>query len=238
MFLLGKGIPDHITNLPQTVLDTPFGRVLAPQVNQMVERKRKTGLVGLAPGATSSEAHKPHLHHTGPSLVKHATTNLELQRILDEAKDSCAVVFFTSESCQPCKKLYPLYEELASEARHKAAIIIVDISRSYDSGTKYAIRSTPTFITFLHGEQTERWSGADPAKLQGNVKMLIGMAWPPHPHQSLPLSALRSASTNPVLFSKMPPLGKLKAKMELYQVSCTSSQFVPKTVLQRPLSQI
>jgi len=181
----------------------------------MVDRKRRTGLVGVGGGTLTSggESQKNASHHSGPSLVKQATTSLELEKLLREAKESCAVVFFTSETCPPCKKLYPLYEELASEARHKASIIIVDISRSYDIGTKYMIRATPTFITFLHGEQVERWSGAEPATLTGNIKMLIQMAWPPHPHQSLPLPALRSASTNPVLFSKLPPLGKLKAKM-------------------------
>lgn len=39
------------------------------------------------------------------------------------------------------------------------------------------------------------------------------MAWPSHPHESLPLPALRGAGTKPVLFSKLPPLEKLKAKM-------------------------
>lgn len=207
-FLLGKGIPDHIANLPQAVLNTPFGRVLAPQVNQIVEQRRKTGLAGVG-GGSIRESKK----HSGPSLVKQATTNLELEKLLNEAKASCATVFFTSETCAPCKKLYPLYEELAAEARHKALIIIVDITRSYDIGSKYSIRSTPTFITFLNGEQTERWSGAGPARLKGNVQMLIQMAWPPHPHLALHLPALRSASTHPVLFSKLPPLGKLKAKM-------------------------
>jgi hypothetical protein len=34
MFLVGKNIPDHITTLPQTVLNTPFGQMLKPQLDQ------------------------------------------------------------------------------------------------------------------------------------------------------------------------------------------------------------
>jgi hypothetical protein len=33
-FLVGKGIPDHITSLPQTVLQTPFGQMLRPVLEQ------------------------------------------------------------------------------------------------------------------------------------------------------------------------------------------------------------
>ena len=32
-FLVGKGIPDRITNLPKQVLDTPFGQMLRPQID-------------------------------------------------------------------------------------------------------------------------------------------------------------------------------------------------------------
>lgn len=133
--------------------------------------------------------------------------------MLKEAEKSCAVIFFTSSTCAPCKKLYPVYDELAAEVAHKGILILVDVSRSYDIGAKYSISATPTFLTFLHGAEENRWSGSDKNTLRGNVDMLVKMAWPPHPHESLPLPALHRANTKPVLFSKIPPLGKLKAKM-------------------------
>lgn len=34
MFLVGKGIPAHITSLPETVLQTPFGQMLRPQLDR------------------------------------------------------------------------------------------------------------------------------------------------------------------------------------------------------------
>jgi thiol-disulfide isomerase/thioredoxin len=209
-FLLGHGIPDHIANLPQTVLDTPFGRVLRPQIDEMVGRRQKkgAGLLGLSNATDIPQTHQQH-----SATVRTVTTMHELDNVLMEAERSCAVVFFTSATCAPCKKLYPLYQELAAEAAHKAILIIVDVSRSYDIGTRYSIRATPTFMTYLRGKEEDRWSGADPAQLKGNINMLVQMAWPPHLHQSLSLPALRGADTKPVLFSKLPPLGKLKAKM-------------------------
>lgn len=212
MFLVGRGIPEHIANLPATVLNTPFGRALAPQINQVVEQRRTNGLLGLAPTplTNGSSSHGIHQHS---NFSKTATTVLELDKLLKAASNTCAVVFFTSQTCGPCKPLYPIYLELANEARHKASLISVDISAAYDVGLKYDVRATPTFITFLHGDQMSRWSGADASKLRNNVKMLINMAFPPHPHDSLPLPALRGASTKPVTFSKLPPLDKFKAKM-------------------------
>jgi desumoylating isopeptidase 1 len=145
--------------------------------------------------------------------VRVATTILELEKLLSEAEKSCALVFFTSHTCGYCKNLYPLYEELAVEASHKATLILVDILRAADVKKKYAVRDTPTFMSFLHGVEDNRWSGSDPEILRGNIKLLINAAWPPHPHQSLHLPALLGANTKPVLYSKIPPLGKLKAKM-------------------------
>lgn len=33
-FLVGRGIPDHITSLPQTVLNTPFGQMMRPALDR------------------------------------------------------------------------------------------------------------------------------------------------------------------------------------------------------------
>lgn len=107
----------------------------------------------------------------------------------------------------------PLYESLSTETGNKAVFVIVDISKSFDIGAKYGIRSTPTFVTFLFGKEENRWVGADPITLRGNLTTLIHMAWPPHAHDALRLPALLGSDTRPVLFSKVPPLEKLKAKM-------------------------
>ena len=68
-------------------------------------------------------------------------------------------------------------------------------------------------MTFLHGEKVEEWSGADPGKLAANVKLLVQMAWPPHPHLGLRLRTLGRPHKKFVVYSKMPPLEKLVAKL-------------------------
>ena len=210
-FLLGRGIPEYIVNLPDHVLNTPFGRMMKPQIDMFVKErqaKRDGGLVGM--GRDSQMIKAPPKTITS---VKKATTQKALSHLLTEAKDSCAVLFFTSAGCAPCKALYPIYEEVAAEFKTKSTFIIVDISTLYDIATKYEINSTPTFVTFLHGKRENRWAGADPNTLRSNVNLLTQMAWPEHAHKSLRIPALRRASTKPVLYSKVPPISKLKAKM-------------------------
>lgn len=137
----------------------------------------------------------------------------ELDRLLASAEKSCAVIFFTSATCPPCKIVYPAYDELAAEAGNKAVLVKVDLSQAYDVGAKYAVRATPTFMTFLHGEKEKEWSGANEHQLRSNVHMLIQMAHPPHPHTNLNLPSIQGASLNPVTYTKLPPLDKLIAKM-------------------------
>ncbi len=89
----------------------------------------------------------------------------------------------------------------------------VDVSLAYDISSRYSIQATPTFITFLKGEQDRRWSGSSPHDLRANVRLLLQMAWPLHLHESLNLPTFARGNLEPVLFARVPPLPKLVAKM-------------------------
>jgi thiol-disulfide isomerase/thioredoxin len=213
-FLLGKGIPEHITNLPQTVLNTPFGRMIQPRIEQMVQEKREMnggGLLGIDNAVNA--VNTPKTHHQLVESVRKPNTSLELEKLLTEAEKSCAVIFFTSSNCRPCQTLYPVFDELAAEIGPRAVLILVDISKCYELGVKYEVRATPTFVSYLHGQKENRWTGADPSTLRGNVKVLVQMAWPAHPHEFLSLKTLRTSNKKPISYGNIPPLDKLKAKM-------------------------
>ncbi|KAL8971742.1 MAG: hypothetical protein Q9197_003116 [Variospora fuerteventurae] len=234
MFLLGKGIPDHITSLPQTVLNTPFGQMLKPQLDSAM---RGITQAPVAPAAIpqssgSSRAGQANLNrvrdphsssissfshvngdselHTGQ--VHYATTLKKLDILLASARNSCAAIFFTSATCPPCKLVYPAYDELAAEAGDKAVLIKVDLSEAYEIGSRYQVRATPTFMSFLRGEKENEWVGASEGQLRGNVRMLIQMAHPPHPHTNLRLRTLQRRHRT-VTYAKIPPLDKLMSKM-------------------------
>ncbi|KAI1351753.1 PUL domain-containing protein [Xylaria sp. FL0043] len=211
-FLLGKGIPDHIANMPQAVLDSPFGRMLQPQLTQMVEQRKaqQGGLLGIQNNQQQNNGVA-----TSSSTAAIEVSNLPaLNAALESVVRKSAIIFFTSATCPPCKVLYPMYNELAAEHGRNVALIKVDISRAHDVAQHYAVTATPTFVTFVHGKRQESWAGADAARLRGTVKLLAEMAaGPSHPHRLLRLPHLSNLDSKPVLFAKVPPLPKLLSKL-------------------------
>ncbi|KEF53585.1 uncharacterized protein A1O9_10560 [Exophiala aquamarina CBS 119918] len=154
-----------------------------------------------------------------PGRVYNITTPSELDTLLSISSDSCAVLFFTSASCPPCKIAYPTYDELASEAGGlpTARLIKIDISASHSAQSvaqRYQIRATPTFVTFLKGQKQDEWAGANPAQLRGNVQLLLQMARPPqHTHANLKLPSFQRYIERPTLYGRSPPLDKLLTKI-------------------------
>ncbi|KAJ5587194.1 uncharacterized protein N7459_002959 [Penicillium hispanicum] len=219
MFLVGKSIPDHIRNLPRTFLETPFGQMMKPQIEKALRGTVQAG-PGPIPGPSRAPAptavaapQKAAAAVSLPGTVRNVSNLSQLEGELAAASNACAVIFFTSSTCPPCKVVYPTYDELAAEAGDRARLIKVDIGAAYDVSMKYGVRATPTFMTFLKGEKLDEWSGANPAQLQGNVRMLVQMAHPAHPHRQLRLPSLQRPITNFVMYRKVPPLEKLLLKL-------------------------
>lgn len=191
-----------------------MGRMLLPSLTQHVNARKRVGNVLGIEGRTGGASSKPKAEwHHPQAAVRNVTSLQELQTLLSQAERSCAVIFFTSATCAPCRAAYPVYDQLAAEHGDKAVLIKVDISKALDVARQYSVSATPTFVTFLHGKQETRWSGADVAKLRGNVQLLVQMAWPPHPHQLLNLATFATTNAKPVIFSKVPPLTKLLLRM-------------------------
>ncbi|OJK01592.1 hypothetical protein ASPACDRAFT_1898647 [Aspergillus aculeatus ATCC 16872] len=221
MFLLGKGIPEHIQNLPQTFLSTPFGQMMKPQIEMALRGVTQgTGTDGAqAPpasrpaAAAATPAQEPSSPPIAQGVVRMASSLAQLEQHLTAASQSCAVIFFTSATCPPCRMVYPTYNELAEEAGDRAILIKVDISTAMDVSTKYRVRATPTFMTFLKGQKVDEWSGANPAQLRGNVRLLLEMATPTHRHRQLHLPSFQRQLLNYVTYKKIPPLDKLRQKL-------------------------
>lgn len=243
MFLVGKSIPEEITSLPETFLRTPMGQMLRGQIDQSMRTMtqapdavagsnapRQTN--GHVPSSRTNGALRSTTNANGPApSTKPAFVNSQvpastpghvygitsmgpLNNLLSRASKSSAVIFFTSATCPPCKLLYPTFDELAeSTSEDKCIFIKVDVSQAYDIGSKYSIRATPTFITFLKGQKLDEWKGADNAALRGNVRLLLQMAAPSYRHMNLDCSTFSHLITTPITFQKPPPLDKLLPKL-------------------------
>lgn len=224
-FLVGAGLPDRITSLPQTVLNTPFGQLLKRQLETSIQGITQAPHANALPNryiplkASATSSLLPNDNSTSVDSrrvgVVHNVTKLqELENLLTKAKSSCAVIFFTSATCPPCKIVYPAYDELATEFSGKATLIKIDISHAYEIASKYQVKVTPTFMTFLKGETENVWSGANESQLRTNVLMLIQMASHfSHPHTGLGLSTMQRSHDKPIMYTTVPPLEKLIGKL-------------------------
>lgn len=147
--------------------------------------------------------------------VNNVTSIQEVDRLLGLAKDRCAIIFFTSATCGPCKLVYQPYDDLAAEADTKCVFIKIDFTRADRSiNVSYPdVRATPTFIAYSKGSKRDEWSGADPRQLRSNVESLLNATFPPHPHLLQSTPHLLRQHQRPIAFTKVPPLEKLVAKM-------------------------
>lgn len=233
-FLVGRGIPDHITSLPRRVLETSFGQMLRPQLDQAMGATTQAPVPPASERATNGITGQTstlglHGHDRSPARndmglsvssqpgaagsVYNVTTIERLDQLLDEAKSSCAILFLTSATCGPCRVLYPTYEGLAEEAKGKCFLIKVDVGQAQAVGRKYDVRGTPTFVTYLKGRRESTWTGANPSQLRESVQMLIQSAFPAHPHERLSIPTFRRQPMKPMLNTKLSPLDKVRAKM-------------------------
>ncbi|OAK93917.1 DUF862-domain-containing protein [Phaeosphaeriaceae sp. SRC1lsM3a] len=230
MFLVGKGIPEHITSLPQTVLDTPFGQMLRPQIDaamRPITQAPTPQPVAPQPSIARTANTQNNMSQATPPVavdsalaaatgrVNNVTAIRDVDRLLDLAKDRCAIIFFTSSTCAPCKLVYQPYDDLAAQSAPKCVFIKIDFSHADRTiNNRYPnVRATPTFITYLRGQKRDEWSGADPRQLRSNVDMLLNAAFPPHPHLDTSTPILLKQSQRPITYTKVPPLEKLIMKM-------------------------
>ena len=231
MFLVGTGIPDHITNLPKRVLDTPFGQMLKPQIDAGMRSMTQAPVPPQNPlRAVAANETNNRPQHSNPNgsasqtngvltgapayygKVKTAASKTELDQYLQSASNTIATIFFTSSTCAPCRIACQMYDQLAEQ--HRGALFLkVDIGSAQDVALHYQVRATPTFMTFAKGTKQDAWSGADPNILKSNVESLIQQTVAPHPHTLLRVPNLQYGSQKPLTYAKIPPLDKLMAKL-------------------------
>ncbi|KAI5811079.1 PPPDE putative peptidase domain-containing protein [Peziza echinospora] len=212
VFLTGKGIPDYIVSLPRTVLETPFGRMLRPQLEAAL--RPVTNAPNVA-GATTPVGRPVAAAAGGASKIKLPRNLTELHKILD-AKPPAVLLYFTSPTCGPCRVIGPVVSQLAETYSQKLTVVKVDVSVAHDIASQYSITAVPTFITLTppHGdEKLKTLSGANEAGLRAMVDEVIRIAYPPHPHTSLSLPSLLAIKMTPVLHPTHPPFPKVLAKL-------------------------
>ena len=86
------------------------------------------------------------------------------------------VVDFYSDGCGPCRMMAPIFKKLAGTVADKAVFVKVDTNTMHELGSRYQIRSLPTFVFFLHGKVWNQFSGAGEQQLNQMTQQVINQA--------------------------------------------------------------
>ncbi|KAF8158518.1 thioredoxin family protein [Crassisporium funariophilum] len=237
-FLTGGTIPGFIKDLPTDFLATPFGAALRPTIDAMYQRpaagvpRQPTAAVNASPNpqlaSSILQAVAAQAQTNGSAATNSLTSPMHV--ITNPAtfnnflKTHRAVVaFFTSNTCPPCRMIEPVFERLSEEkGTHQDrdgagfAKIDIDVGMGRNLASEWSIRATPTFIFFLDGKKLDEIKGADANELRSQIDLLLFQAYPPHPHTSLSLPAAQALSLNPIIFTQVPAVSTVLAKLSSF----------------------
>mmetsp|Transcript_8723 Transcript_8723/g.16709 ORF Transcript_8723/g.16709 Transcript_8723/m.16709 type:complete len:148 (-) Transcript_8723:120-563(-) len=92
----------------------------------------------------------------------------DLKVALESAGGKLVCLDFTATWCGPCKRIAPYFEALADST--EGDFYKVDVDDADDIAQALQIKSMPTFVFFLNGEEVGRLNGANPKALQEAVE--------------------------------------------------------------------
>ncbi|KAJ7645496.1 PPPDE putative peptidase domain-containing protein [Mycena polygramma] len=152
----------------------------------------------------------------------HPSTNSASFRALLRSHRAVVAFFTDYQGCPPCRMIAPVFEQLAAEKGVRAATggrgaaftkIDIRVGAGGTLATEWSVRATPTFMFFLDGTKVAEIKGADASELRTQIDLLLFQAYPAHPHSSLSLKAVKAISLEPILFTQVPPLDTVSAKL-------------------------
>ncbi|KAJ6557338.1 PPPDE putative peptidase domain-containing protein [Mycena vulgaris] len=240
-FLTGGSIPAFVKDLPTDFLSTPFGAALRPTIDNMYRRPAPGVPATATPPpnqpvaasllqAVAAQAQRPVSAPTAAPLAAteslaapmHPSTNSASFRTLLRTHRAVVAFFTDAQGCPPCRVIAPVFEQLAAEKGIHAASggrgaaftkIDLRVGAGGALATEWGVRATPTFMFFLDGTKVAEIKGVDPGELRTQIDLLLFQAYPPHPHASLSLPTVKALSLAPILFTQVPALDTVFAKL-------------------------
>eukprot|EP00028_Trichosphaerium_sp_Am-I-7-wt_P014668 CAMPEP_0168509064 /NCGR_PEP_ID=MMETSP0405-20121227/532_1 /TAXON_ID=498012 /ORGANISM="Trichosphaerium sp, Strain Am-I-7 wt" /LENGTH=105 /DNA_ID=CAMNT_0008526409 /DNA_START=1085 /DNA_END=1402 /DNA_ORIENTATION=+ len=100
--------------------------------------------------------------------VVHVKTEEEYATLAASGK---VIIDYSATWCGPCKKIAPVYEELATK-NPDVKFLHVDIDELGKLEAVKKVRGVPTFVFLNNGEQVSTFSGANSKKLEDSLNDL------------------------------------------------------------------
>jgi thioredoxin 1 len=76
-----------------------------------------------------------------------------------EEKKKIKILDFSASWCQPCKMQKPILERVAANNSALLEVEYVDVEENPELANQYDIRSVPTLVYFVDGQQVEKTTG-------------------------------------------------------------------------------
>ena len=100
-----------------------------------------------------------------------------LSEYKDVVNDYSTIVKFTASWCGPCRKMAPIFDELANNSPEGIIFLEVDIEKCKDISSEMQIMGIPAFIFYRDGEIQPDFTviGGDPQSLRQNVNIFCNI---------------------------------------------------------------
>lgn len=88
-------------------------------------------------------------------------------------KKGAVVIDFFATWCGPCKRIAPLFEDLADKYYPAITFLKVDVDESPELVEQFDVSAMPTFVFLKEGVIVKRVEGADVAGLEEGFKLVL-----------------------------------------------------------------
>ena len=85
-------------------------------------------------------------------------TDVDFQPEIRENPDPI-IVMFTGSWCQPCKRMKPTFEGMASQMEGDIRFVEMDIEKAEQTASHFGIQSVPSLALFVDGMIREIYAG-------------------------------------------------------------------------------
>ena len=88
-------------------------------------------------------------------------------------QQGAVVIDFFATWCGPCKRIAPVFEDLADKFYPKVQFFKVDVDESGELVNLFDISAMPTFVFLKEGKVVKKVEGADMAGLEAGFELLM-----------------------------------------------------------------
>ncbi len=87
---------------------------------------------------------------------------MELEEMINSGQP--VLIDFFSNTCEPCKWLVPILNQVEFNLEGKLTVLQVDVDKRNEVAQQYKVKSVPTLVLVQNGKEKWRMAGFEPAQ--------------------------------------------------------------------------